>query len=285
MCRIKIKAYGVTPKSPRATFQGTICGTSQCLANTILYLLLGLGILPKSMRATAKKPVPVEPEEEDPNLRAAALALLRGLAAKIKDGADQMAVFLANFEAGMRAAQVEQDTLAKAVQEAKEVNIEAPGASEVLQKLVGSMEANPLPSAPAPPYNPSSEAFKVADAQFPALSAKGPQVPTGHKPDQSRAQVSPVEMDGACNTGQGPYKGRYAPIAYNPFLRASVEARQKFVLKGKKSFAAMVATTPGPKAQQRRPTYRHGPYQPTLPQNLESMQTIYCSNWRRSTYA
>jgi hypothetical protein len=57
------------------------------------------------------------------------------------------------------------------------------------------------------------------------------------------------------------------------------------VLNGKKSFGAMVATTPGPKAQQRHPTYRHGLYLPTFPQKMDSIQNIYCSNWRRSTYA
>jgi hypothetical protein len=47
----------------------------------------------------------------------------------------------------------------------------------------------------------------------------------------------------------------------------------------------MVATTPGPKAQQRHPTCRHRPYQLTCPQRMDSIQNIYSSNWRRFTYA
>jgi hypothetical protein len=92
---------------------------------------------------------------------------------RIKEGTGQTAVFQAKFEARMREAQVEQDALAKAVQEAKEIYIEAPGASEILQKLVDSTDSNPLPGTLAPPYNPSSKAFNVADAQFTALSSKG----------------------------------------------------------------------------------------------------------------
>jgi hypothetical protein len=88
----------------------------------------------------------------------------------------------------MRAAQVEQGALAKAVQEAKEIYIEAPGTSEILQKMVDSTDSNPLPGTLAPPYNTSSEAFNVADAQFIALSSKGLQVPTGHQPGQYRAR-------------------------------------------------------------------------------------------------
>jgi hypothetical protein len=166
-----------------------------------LPLLRGLHFLPKSTRGTSKQPVPVEPAKEYPNPRAVALEALRGFAAKIKDGSDQMAVFQTKFVAVLRAAQVKQDTVADAVQEAKEVNIEAPGASEVLQKLVDSVEANPLPTTPPTPYNPSSEAFKVPDAQIPAPYTKGPRVPTGNQPDQSRAQDSRVEIDGGHNTG------------------------------------------------------------------------------------
>jgi hypothetical protein len=60
MWRMKIKDYGVAPQSPRVTFQGKICGTSQYLANITLHLILRLHILPKSMCATAKQLVPVE---------------------------------------------------------------------------------------------------------------------------------------------------------------------------------------------------------------------------------
>jgi hypothetical protein len=61
-------------------------------------------------------------QQKYPNPRAAALeALLRRLAARIKEEADQMAIYQAKFEAGMRAAQVKQDELANAAQEAKDV--------------------------------------------------------------------------------------------------------------------------------------------------------------------
>jgi hypothetical protein len=60
------------------------------------------------MRATTKQPVLLEPTGQHPDSRAAALeALLRGVEARIKEGAGPMAAFHTKFEAGMRAAHVE----------------------------------------------------------------------------------------------------------------------------------------------------------------------------------